>query len=52
LLRAFPDLRAEDGPIPARLAALGADASALAVWREVVRAPLEVGDGDTEDDGD
>jgi hypothetical protein len=49
LLRAFPDLRGENGPVPARLAALGADAAALAAWREVVRAPLEV-DGD--DDGD
>ena len=50
LLRAFPDLRAENGPIPARLAALGADAAALAAWREVVHAPLEVDDDD--DDGE
>ena len=37
LLRAFPDLRAENGPVPARLMALGADVAALAAWREVVR---------------
>jgi len=48
LLRAFPELRAEDGRVPARLAALGADVAALAAWREVVQAPLEVDD----DDGD
>jgi len=50
LLRAFPDLRAESGPVPARLAALGADAAALAAWREVGHAPLEVDDDD--DDGE
>jgi len=49
LLRAFPDLRAENGPVPARLVALGADVAALAAWREVVGAPLEV---DDDDDGD
>lgn len=48
LLRAFPDLRSEDGPIPARLAALGADAAALAAWRDVVRTPLDA-DPDGED---
>jgi hypothetical protein len=42
LLRAFPELRAETGPVPARLAAVGADPAALAAWREVVQAPLEV----------
>lgn len=50
LLRAFPDLRKENGPIPARLAALTADAAALTAWREVVRAPLEVDDDDDHDD--
>jgi hypothetical protein len=50
LLRAFPDLRAENGPVPARLVALGADVAALAAWREVVGAPLEVDDDDDGDD--
>lgn len=49
LLRAFPELRAEDGPVPARLAALGADLAAVAVWQEIARAPLEVGDEDSGD---
>jgi hypothetical protein len=48
LLRAFPDLRSETGPVPVRLLAIGADFAALAAWREVVQAPLEVGD----DEGD
>ena len=48
LLRAFPDLRAEGGPVPARLNALGAD-GALAAWLEVVRSPLEVDDDDVDD---
>jgi hypothetical protein len=51
LLRAFPDLRAEHGPVPARLAVLEADVAALAVWREVVRTPLEV-ERDDDEDGD
>lgn len=49
LLRAFPELRAEDGPVPARLAALGADIAAVAAWREVVQAPLEAEDDDSDD---
>lgn len=49
LLRAFPELRAEDGPVPARLAALGADSSSVAAWREVVQAPLEAEDEDSDD---
>lgn len=49
LLRAFPDLRAEDGPVPARLAALGADIAAVAAWREVVQTPLEGDDEDSDD---
>jgi hypothetical protein len=52
LLRAFPDLRDETGPVPARLAALGADAAALMAWRDVVRAPLEVDDDDDDKDND
>jgi hypothetical protein len=51
LLRAFPELRSESGPVPARLAALGADAAALTAWREVALAPLEI-DGDDDDDDD
>jgi hypothetical protein len=52
LLRAFPDLRDEIGPVPARLAALGADAAALTAWRDVVRAPLDVDDDDDDDNDD
>jgi hypothetical protein len=47
LLRAFPDLGSEDGPVPARL---GADPEALAAWRDVVRSPLEVDEHDDDDD--
>jgi len=50
LLRAFPELRAEGEPVPVRLVALGADAAALAAWREVVQAPLEIGDESIDDD--
>ena len=49
LLRVFPELRAEDGPVPARLAALGADSSSVAAWREVVQAPLEAEDEGSDD---
>lgn len=49
LLRAFPELRAEDGPVPERLAALGADIASVAAWREVVLAPLGVDDEDSDD---
>lgn len=49
LLRVFPELRAEDGPVPARLAALGADAASVTAWREVVASPLEVDDEDSDD---
>jgi hypothetical protein len=51
LLRAFPDLREEIGPVPSRLAALGADAAALTAWREVVRTPLDIDDDDRDDEG-
>ncbi|TMQ10319.1 MAG: hypothetical protein E6J90_33680 [Deltaproteobacteria bacterium] len=50
LLRAFPDLRSESGPIPARLGELGADAAALAVWRDVAQSPLDVDDDDDDDE--
>lgn len=49
LLRVFPELRAEDGPVPARLAALGADTASVAAWREVVQSPLEVDDEESDD---
>jgi hypothetical protein len=41
LLLAFPELRTESGPVRDRLKALGADASALATWREVVATEIE-----------
>jgi hypothetical protein len=47
LLRTFPELRAEDGPVPLRLGALGATREALTAWRDVARQPLE---GDEADD--
>jgi hypothetical protein len=50
LLRVLPDLRAESGPVPARLSALGADATALTAWREVVQAPLQIDDEDDIED--
>jgi hypothetical protein len=49
LLRAFPELRAEGGSVPARLSALGADPAALAAWLDVVQSPLEVEDSDLDD---
>jgi hypothetical protein len=49
LLRAFPDLRALDGPVPERLHALGADSAALEAWREVATTQLDVDDADLED---
>ena len=44
LLRTFPELRAEDGPVPSRLSALGAGGEALFAWREVARQPLQSDD--------
>jgi hypothetical protein len=44
LLRTFPELRAEDGPVPPRLSAMGAGGEALLAWREVARQPLESDD--------
>jgi hypothetical protein len=50
LLRAFPELRADNGPVPLRLAELGADIAALSAWREVVQSPLEIDDESIDDD--
>ncbi|HEY4157670.1 MAG TPA: hypothetical protein VGM29_06215 [Polyangiaceae bacterium] len=44
LLRAFPELGAQSGPVPARVQALGGDSSALAAWAAVAREPLEIDD--------
>lgn len=44
LLRALPELRAEEGPVADKLRALGAGEAALAAWRDVVRTPLAAGD--------
>jgi len=41
LLRTFPELRAEDGAVPALLSAMAADTGALVAWRDVARQPLE-----------
>jgi hypothetical protein len=41
LLRAFPELRAETGPVPARLRAHGGSDAAHAAWLEVADAPLD-----------
>jgi hypothetical protein len=46
LLRAFPELRDEDGPVPLRLGALRASSAALLAWREVAQRPLESDDDD------
>lgn len=48
LLRTFPELRAEDGPVPLRLNALGAGTDAVLAWREVARQPLESDEDDQE----
>lgn len=47
LMRTFPELRAEGGPVPVRLHELGAGGAAVSAWSEVARAPLE---GDDEDE--
>jgi len=44
LLRAFPELRAEDGPVPLRVSALGGGGEALLAWRDVASQPLESDD--------
>ena len=41
LLHAFPDLRADEGPVADRLRALGGSDAALTTWREVVRERIE-----------
>jgi hypothetical protein len=44
LLRAFPDLRIDEGAVAERMRALGAGEAVLAAWREVVARPLAVDD--------
>ena len=44
LLLTFPDLKRDPGPVTARLASLGADATTLAVWRELVAQEITAGD--------
>jgi hypothetical protein len=46
LLRAFPELRADEVSMASRLERLGADANALNVWREAALHPLEPDDDD------
>ena len=46
LLRSFPELRAEPGPVTERLTALGADAAAWAAFRDVAQSPLGVEDAE------
>ncbi len=48
LLRTFPELPVEDGPVPLRLSALGASDDARLAWQEIARRPLE-SDGDDAD---
>lgn len=49
LLRAFPDLRSEEGPVIERLRGLGTGGAAVAAWLEVVRSPLDSEDEDVDD---
>jgi hypothetical protein len=44
LLRAFPELRLDEGIVADKMRALGATQPALAAWREVVERPLAVED--------
>ena len=44
LLRAFPQLRADESIVAARMRALGASAVALDAWTEVSRQPLQADD--------
>jgi hypothetical protein len=44
LVRAFPDLRIDEGVVAERMRALGASEPALAAWREVVARPLSADD--------
>ena len=41
LLVAIPQLRVSHGDVASRLAAGGADENVLAVWRDLVRSPIE-----------
>jgi hypothetical protein len=44
LLRAFPELRIDEGVVAEKMRALGASQHALVAWREVVARPLAVDD--------
>jgi hypothetical protein len=44
LLRAFPELRIDEGVVAEKMRALGASQHALAAWREVVAQPLAADD--------
>jgi hypothetical protein len=43
LLLAFPELKREDGPVVERLQAAGADATVMAVWKELVAQEIKPG---------
>jgi hypothetical protein len=51
LLHAFPALKADEGPVMARLREVAAPEAALIAWREIVRERLEP-DDDSDDDLD
>ncbi len=48
LLRAFPDLKTDDGYVAERLRAHGADDLVLAAWREIVRERIEPDDDEAD----
>jgi hypothetical protein len=48
LLRAFPELRVDEGSVAERMRALGASEPAFAAWREVAARPLASGEDDPE----
>ncbi|MFI5301249.1 MAG: hypothetical protein ACHREM_24460 [Polyangiales bacterium] len=50
LLRTFPALRAEEGPLTDRLRTLGASERTLDFWREVARAPIDAEADESEGD--
>ncbi len=41
LLLAFPELKCEDGPVVERLQAVGAEATVMAVWKELVAQEIK-----------
>jgi Nucleotidyl transferase AbiEii toxin, Type IV TA system len=41
LLLAFPDLKAEEGPVTDRLRQMSASENVISRWREIARAPIE-----------